>query len=383
MLRAAMLRLAGGIFSAAMGAFAWLIVGMGMAERTYVETGGVIDGAAVRAAMAREGEVATRLGMRLAAQGEARVEEHGSRGAWSMPLPFAANECVAVVVGVEGRHRVAQLAIQGGARVDEVSAEAMAQGSTGGGLVAHVQWCERGAVPRNVVALSDRVASMSQRNDATLRWAVYRGSWDAVGGPTRLTRGRFRSEALAALGDDLAAREAAPLLPQDAQPLAAPIYLAMGAARLLPSDGRTYAALVRASQRNDNPRVNPRIDATVAPGAPWPTGLPLDFGGARMAAGADPALAVHDAVVDLGRNDFRRVLAVVDRARLGVPCARIALVRNRFAHGARVTAMDETGARRAIEARENVAIDAACPAGVTLYLAPASDHDLWTLHVYP
>ena len=45
--------------------------------------------------------------------------------------------------------------------------------------------------------------------------------------------------------------------------------------------------------------------------------------------------------------------------------------------------MGETGARRAIEARENVAVDAACLSGVTLYLVPESDHDLWTLHVHP
>lgn len=384
---AEMVRLLGALLGAAVGGFVWLVVAVRMAERGYVEEGGVIDPAVVRAAMAREGVVATRLGMRLAAQGEASIEERGSFGRWSLPLPIGAGECVAVVVGVDGRQGITQLAIQGGVRRDEVSPEAMVAGSTNRGVVGHAQWCERAAIERHVVAASARLVSGSRLPAAaTLRWAVYRGSWETVGGPTRLTRGRFRSEALAALGDDLAAQEALPLLPPGARALGPPALLTMGSVRLLPANARTYEALVRISQRHENPQVNPRIDPTTVPGAPWPTGLPLDFASVRLAAGADPTLPVHDPVVDLSRNEFRRVLAVVDRAGLGSPCATIALVRQRFAHEAEVTALEELPedeAPRGLRIRENVALDARCPAGVTVYLAPADDHDAWTLHTYP
>ena len=378
-----MVRTVGGIFSAAMGALVALIFAFGTAERRYEERGGVIDAAPVREAMAREGALATQLGMTLQAQGDGALTERGSQGWWSMPLTIGPEECVAVVVGVDGAQRLGQLAIQATNRApDEVATEAMARASNGGGLVAHAQWCERAAVPRRVVALSERVIGQSQRAvRSTLRWAVYRGPWATVGGPVRLNRGRLRSESLAALGDDLPAREARALFPADAAPLGAPMPLTMGLARLVPSDERTYGARIRASRGDANPPVNPRIDPTPVGGVPWVTGLPLDFGGLRAAQGADPSLAVHDPVVDLGLNDFRRVLAVVDRARLGVPCARVALVRQRYAHAARVEALDADGTRHPLPNQENLSVDARCPAaGPTVYLAPASDHDAWTLH---
>lgn len=378
-----MVRVIGGIFSVTMGALVGLLVAVGTADRRWEERGGIIAASAVTSAMTSEGAEATRLGMTLQTQGTATPTERGSQGWWSMPVSIGNDECVAVVVGIDGAQRVSQLAIQATNRApDEIADEAMARSSNGGGLVAHAQWCERHAVPRMVVALSGRVNSSSQRASAsTLRWAVYRGPWAAVGGPVRLTRGRLRSESLAALGDDLAAREAQPLFPADAVPLGAPVPLTMGLARLLPSDAQTYGALVRASRGEANPEVNPRIDPSPVAGAPWNTGLPLDFGGIRESVGADPSIAVHDPVVDLGLNDFRRVLAVVDRARLGAPCARIALVRQRYAHAARVTALDADGTRRALTPRENLALDDRCPvAGATVYLAPASDHDRWTLH---
>lgn len=380
-----MVRAIGGIFSAVLGALVGVFVALGAAERRYEERGGEIAAAAVREAMAREGALATRLGMTLRAQGEGTLTERGSLGWWSMPLEIAAEECVAVVVGIDGAQRVSQVAIQATNRApDEIAEEAMARAHNGGGLVAHAQWCERRAVPRRVVALAERVVPQSQRAArATLRWAVYRAPWATVGGPVRLTRGQLRSESLAVLGDDLAAREAQPLFPADAVPLSARVPLTMGFARLLPSDAGTYGALIRAMRSDANPSVNPRIDPAPVAGAPWNTGLPVDFGGIRASLGGDATVAVHDPVIDLGLNEFRRVLAVVDRAHLGVPCARVALVRGRFAHAARVEALDPDGTRHPLPPRENVALDDRCPSqGPTVYLVPADDHDPWTLHPF-
>ncbi len=128
--------------------------------------------------------------------------------------------------------------------------------------------------------------------------------------------------------------------------------------------------------------MNPRVDPTLVSGAPWPTGLPINFAAVRSNVGADLSPAVHDPVTDLGFNDFRRVLAVVHRGRLGAPCAGVALVRNRFGYRPQVQAMQADGTVRDLPERENVALDEQCPVqGPTVYLAPFRDHDRWTLHV--
>jgi hypothetical protein len=183
------------------------------------------------------------------------------------------------------------------------------------------------------------------------------------------------------LGDDLAARLAESVLPL-ARRREGGIPISLGAARLLPADAETYAALIRASVANDNPQVNPRVDPTAVPGVPWTTGLPINFASVRAGVRADLSPAVHDPVTDLGFNDVRRVLAVVHRGRLGEPCAGIALVRRRFGYRPQVQAIQRDGTVRDLPERENVAFDEQCPAlGPTVYIAPFRDHDRWTLHV--
>ena len=154
------------------------------------------------------------------------------------------------------------------------------------------------------------------------------------------------------------------------------------AARLLPADAETYAALLAASVAHENPQVNPRVDPTVIPTAPWTTGLPINFAAVRASSGVDLSPALHDPVADLGLNDFRRVLAVVHRGRLGEPCTGVALARNRFGYRPQVQARQTDGTVRDLPERGNVAFDAQCPVqGPTVYLAPFRDHDRWTLHL--
>jgi hypothetical protein len=160
------------------------------------------------------------------------------------------------------------------------------------------------------------------------------------------------------------------------------IPITHGAARLLPADAETYAALIRVSVANGNPQVNPRVDPTVIPGAPWTTGLPVNFASVRASVGVDLSPAIHDPVTDLGLNDHRRVLAVVHRGRLGDACTGVALVRSRFGYRPQVQAIQGDGTARDLPERENVAFDEQCPVqGPTVYLAPLRDHDRWTLHL--
>ncbi|MFO0626975.1 MAG: hypothetical protein U0325_15295 [Polyangiales bacterium] len=321
--------------------------------------------------------------MTLATRGTATLSMRGSVGAWSMPLPMQAGECVALVAGSDGRVRVHAAAIQGEARArDVISYDAMSVGGNGGGAVAHVQWCEREAVTRVAVVAGEAVNGGSRlAAEHTLHWAIYRGAWARVGGPAGLTRGRLRPESLASLGDDLAAQTADAVVPV-ARRWGAAIPVTLGAARLLPADAETYEALIHASVAHENPRVNPRVDPITVPGAPWATGLPLNFAAVRENTAADLSPPVHDPVVDLGFNDVRRVLAVVHRGRLGLPCAGIALVRGRFGYRPRVQAMAPDGSLRDLPERENVALDEQCPVdGPTVYLAPFNDHERWTLHV--
>jgi hypothetical protein len=378
-----MVRTLGVMISATLGAIAAMVVAAGAAPRRWEESGGIIAAPVVQRALRVEGEVARALGMSLAEQGTAALSLHGTAGAWSMPLRFRAGECVALLAASEGRVRVQQAAIQGEARARDVIAhDAMAIGGTGGGVLAHVQWCEREAVTRVAVVTGEAVSSGSRLAvEHTLRWAVYRGPWSTVGGPAGLRRGRLRAESLEGLGDDLAARLAESVLPL-ARRREGGIPISLGAARLLPADAETYAALIRASVANDNPQVNPRVDPTAVPGVPWTTGLPINFASVRAGVRADLSPAVHDPVTDLGFNDVRRVLAVVHRGRLGEPCAGIALVRRRFGYRPQVQAIQRDGTVRDLPERENVAFDEQCPAlGPTVYIAPFRDHDRWTLHV--
>lgn len=380
----AMVRALGAAISATCGVLIAMIVAAASAERRQVERGGVIDDHALREALAREGEVARQAGMALSAEGEGTLSLRGSRGAWSLPVRIAASECVAVVVGSSGRQRVQSVAVQALARAPDVIAEdAMSVGSNGGGLVAHTQWCERASAERRLVAVSESVIDHGASLPSThrLRWAVYRGPWSRVGGLTGLSRGRFRPESIEAFGDDLALAEAQPRIPRG-EDLAPPIAIQMGFARLIPSDVGTYGALVRASMMNENPRVNPRVDTALVPGVRWNSGLPVNFGAVRAEAGVDLTAANHDPVVDLGLNDFRRVLAVIDRSRLGGGCVSAAFVRHRLGYLARAEAIDADGTRVSLSEQGNVTVDARCSTrGPTVYLAPFSDHDRWTVRL--
>lgn len=378
-----MVRTLGVMISATLGAITAMVVAAGAAPRRWEESGGIIPGSVVQSALRAEGEVARAIGLAPAEHGTAALSLRGTSGAWSMPLRFRAGECMALLAGSEGRVRVQQVAIQGEARARDVIAhDAMAVGGNGGGVLAHAQWCEREAVTRVAVVTGEAVNGGSRlAADHTLHWAVHRGPWSTVGGPAGLTRGRLRAESLESLGDDLAVRLAEGVVPP-ARRRETEIPITLGAARLLPADAETYGALIHASVANDNPQVNPRVDPTVVPGAPWPTGLPINFASVRGSVGADLSPAVHDPVTDLGFNDFRRVLAVVHRGRLGAPCAGVALVRNRFGYRPQVQAMQADGTVRELPERENVALDEQCPVqGPTVYLAPFRDHDRWTLHV--
>lgn len=378
-----MVRTLGVMISATLGVITAMVVAAGAAPRRWEESGGIIAAAAVQRALRAEDEVARSTGLTLAEQGTAALSLHGTSGAWSMPLRVHAGECVALLAGIDGRARVQQVAIQGEARARGVIAhDAMSVGGNGGGVLAHTQWCEREAVNRVAVVTGESVNGGSLlAAQHTLRWAVYRGAWAEMGGPAALTRGRLRAESLESLGDDLALRLAERALPL-ARRRESAVPIALGAARLLPADGETYAALIRASVANDNPQVNPRVDPTVVPGVPWNTGLPINFATVRDSVGADLSPPVHDPVVDRGFNDFRRVLAVVHRGRLGAPCVGVALVRSRFGYRPQVQAMQADGTVRDLPERENVAFDEQCPVqGPTVYLAPFRDHDRWTLHV--
>lgn len=378
-----MVRSLGVMISATLGAITAMLVAAGAAPRRWEESGGLITPAAVDAALRSEGEVARSIGMSLAAQGRGNLTLGGGSGAWSMPLRIEAGECVALLAGIDGRARVQQVAIQSESRTRDIIAhDALAVGGNGGGVVAHAQWCEREAITRVAVVTGEAVSSGSRlAAEHALRWAVYRGTWARVGGPAGLTRGRLRAESLEGLGDDLAAQLAESALPP-ARRRGPEVPITFGAARLLPADAETYAALLAASVAHENPQVNPRVDPTVIPAAPWTTGLPINFAAVRASSGVDLSPALHDPVADLGLNDFRRVLAVVHRGRLGEPCTGVALARNRFGYRPQVQARQTDGTVRDLPERGNVAFDAQCPVqGPTVYLAPFRDHDRWTLHV--
>lgn len=339
----------------------------------------------VEALIAPEVQLATSLSMTPSQQGEEglSVTESGAGGLWSRPIDLAARECVAVVAGVTGHQRVESLALRSSLDpADQTWQAGVVSDAPGMALVAHVQWCTW--EPRRLLAVLRTRAidnNLPPRQwEGQARWRVLRGSWATVGGTAGLRRGTFSDDAVAALGVEPARERAVAL---GALPNATTLPIEVGAARLVPANERAWATLNAAVRGDTGEAVNPRVDAQPVSGAPFATGLPLNFAAmvARESGGA--LVPVHDAVVPTDSNRFRRVLASVDPERLGPGCWKLQFVRLRYGAEASLGRF-EPGTRRvtSVTARENLAADERCAAsGPVLYVTSDSDHAPWELRV--
>lgn len=370
--------------------FVFAFVAYGMRARLPDPPLPAIPRARALAALDAERAAATALGMTLAEEGEAAVTLVDGTGVWRRPVAVGAHECVAVIVTAFGYQSPRGVALQDAAadssRITEYPIAPLSLGRWGEGLTAQAQWCDWEARPRVAVAETRGIdpLSSSPYRDGVVHYAIYRGPWGRVGGPTALTRGTLSAQGLASLGPEPAALAARPQVPAGGRALGAPFVLTMAGARLLPANATTYQRLYDAVRGDLAVGVNPRVDPFVPPGDRWGLGLPVNFQEVVASArrGAAP-IPVHDAVIEVGDNRFRRVLLVVDRGRLGASCATLMFTRLVVAQGAAVSRHDADGSVHALAVEGNVARDVACPAsGVAVYSVGDADQEPYRLDVF-
>lgn len=372
--------------------FASMAVAFGMRERLPAPPLRAITAAEAAVAFDVERAAAAQLGMTLAEEGEAPVTTVNGLGVWRRPVALGAQECVAVIVSVRGYQAPRAVALQHPAadssRITRHPTRPLSVHQGNEGLAAQAQWCNW--EPGSAVAVAETRSLdpdlASPFRDGVLRYAVYRGPWARVGGPAALTRGELSARGLADLGPEPAVLAGAALMAGNARSLGAPIDITLAGARLVPANATTYRRLYEAVRGRLEEPVNPRVDPFVPAGDRWGLGLPVNarevIAGVLRGADAPP---LHDPVIEVGRNRFRRVIAVVDRGRLGASCVRLTFTRLVVGHGARVYRYDEgdSDVGSALATQGNVATDVSCPAtGVTTYAVDDTDQETYRLNVW-
>ncbi len=371
--------------------FASMAVAFGMRERLPPPPLRAITAAEAAAAFDVERTAATQLGMTLAEEGEAPVTAVSGLGVWRRPIALGAQECVAVIVSVRGYQAPRAVALQNPAadssRITLYPTRPLSVHQGNEGLAAQTQWCNW--TPGSAIAVAETRSldpvSDSVFRDAVLHYAVYRGPWTRVGGPTALTRGELSARGLADLGPEPAVLGGAAMA-ANARSLGAPIDITLAGARLVPANATTYRRLYEAVRGRLEEPVNPKVDPFVPPGDRWGLGLPVNAREviAGVLHGADPP-PLHDPVIEVARNRFRRVIAVVDRGRLGASCVRLTFTRLVVGHGARVYRYDDSDSDigSALATQGNVATDVSCPAtGVATYAVDDTDQESYRLNVW-
>lgn len=347
-----------------------------------------ITEAVLSRAFDRERPLATAIGMQRVDEREVNVaaDPSGRAAVWSEEVDIPAGGCIGVIVGTRGYVRPRALAIQELEASRDMVAympEPLSAQHNVEGVATQVQWCERQAARRVIVAEFESIDSMvgSTHQRGLLRRALYRGTLGAAGGYAGLRRGGLSPDALAAreLPDD-AVRAAQPYVPSGAQPLGTPMRIDVGRALLVPAEAETFAALWQAAAGSDDVAVNPRIDFGPTWGTPWQRPDVAGVQNARVRLARGRALpAEHDPWHEVGYNLFHRTLAVIDPSRLGAPCVTVVLTRMRASQEATV-ARFPGGATPT--AHENVVTDRVCGGAPVGYSTRDDDGEPWLLRLF-
>lgn len=387
------LRVVGCALSVLAGLAATWLTAHGLRERRHLtEAPPAIPRDAALRAFETERVIARALGMTRSAEGDAPLTPRtGGQGSWTLQVPVAARECVAVIAAVYGHHVPVALALQSvtddPSHIATDSSEPLTLERTDGGLVLQVQWCQAEERPRNAVLETRGIAMGASPRPLTgmVHYGVFRAPWNTVGGPMRLRRGTPRAWALRQFPPEYAVEEGNRSIPSDGRLLGVPIPIHTWGARLIPGTEATYRALYTLVQADSSHAVNPRVDASHVPGDPWESGLPNNFSELYATLrGNLPAPRLHEPVFDTG-SERRRVLAVLDTERLGAPCILLHFTRLLFLHGAALRRHDaSTGSTGvALSSQENTALDRHCPArGVSVYSVAETDQEAWLLRVF-
>lgn len=324
---------------------------------------------------------------------------------FSKRLEVGANECVALIVTTSEGYAAPKhaalfdAASAGGADFERsVTAEGVSgaryrpdcfQFESRDALSTTVGWCARRATSLDARVLLSTIDGFrpARRADATVRWQTLRAPWSVVGGPARMPAQGYTTHALTAL----AATFEEPLAAATREPPEAGLVpvepsrdVPMGAAALIPVMRPTVALLWDMSARNSGAvgsgiSVHPRIAG------------PLSTEEQRVINATFTELAVgraipaeHDPVVDLGRNDFYRVLAVLDTGSIRRECQLVTLTRDEGLFPPRIVRYGRSSGLRTTIARtrDNVAIDRVCPGEVLTYLTGDTDQKTYRITIW-
>lgn len=243
---------------------------------------------------------------------------------WRQRFTIHAEECVALVVGVTSGYALPSFGALFPSEftaLDDVVRERSSPSagvgnhpqslsqSTGAGATVTLNWCEHQekTVDAVVVFRSVDGAHSPRRADAVLQTQLFRGPWALIGGPLSLPRPGPNPLALRRL----AAESADPLgqaereLMEGLVMIEPPRTIQMGFASLFPVDSNTLSTLYHMAARDSGVAVHPRVLLST------PEEMATGLATFMQLAGAASFPAEHDPIVDLGRNDFYRVLAVL------------------------------------------------------------------------
>lgn len=368
----------------------------------------------LRPVTAAEGQRSLDAAVNFARQRGLRDDSSGTQTAtvlstgWSAfdkRIDVGANECVAIVVAsVEGYAAPKHAGLFDGASSEGTTFQnsvfqtgampynrnrSWLQVASRDALSVTLGWCARQptALDARVMLSTLDGTTPPRRADATVKWQVLRAPWSAVGGPSRMPTQTYTNEALAALAatfeEPLAEATREP--PEPGLVPVEPSHDApMGSAALIPVMRATVALLWDMSARNSGATgsgisVHPRIAGPLS--LEEQTVINTTF--TELAAGR-VIPPEHDPIVDLGRNDFYRVVAVLDTGSIQRECQLVTLTRGEGLFAPRVSRYSRlSGQRTAItRTRNNVAIDRVCPGDVLTYLTDDTDQKTYRVTIW-
>ncbi|MDP3279071.1 MAG: hypothetical protein Q8Q09_28020 [Deltaproteobacteria bacterium] len=263
---------------------------------------------------------------------EANVEEISDRPGWSrwhQPLSIGDNECVAVVLATVGGvaaprfgailEQTEESATRFESSVPERSGDfvpsaGMLSFASTEGSVMVLNWCEITHRSVNLHVMLQTVDGFERPRSAAARlaWRVLRAPWSVIGGfqglpypgisPAGIVRVQAGVPDAIARGESLIAQAH----PQTA--VSASWLIPEGEAALIPVSRETAQELAKLAARGLNLAVNPRTLESLTPAEKQL--IAESYTSFQRLDHSHPA--PHDPIVDLGRNDFYRVLAVID-----------------------------------------------------------------------
>ena len=286
-----------------------------------------------RAAMLRESALATRLGFAAPTDITATATPMTASGVAEAPVSLGARECVAVVVGATGYRRVVAVTLHG-AMEDGTIAELV--GDRPDGAAGQVQFCATRAMSATL-----RVQTVRRSHEAPARYTgcaltiwSSRAPWSATRGFDGLRRGGFDARAVALAGRDAVWDEMPGMHPGETSPAWPTVMVGASAAAVVPQS-------------------------------------------AEMAAWV-AALGAYETVVDVGFNEFRRVVLAIEAPPEAEGCVTVVLGRDRYRTRAAVWRWTGTGAPVALEERMNLASDRVCPgSGRRVYVVADDNRDAY------